>query len=342
MWARTKRAHLCVTMAGRRSKATERRLSMLLLPINLTFQYQFAVAKPELKLGEEFGSPSEKICWIGQGSGQADEAAIQRAARVQGIRDAWSPAERDRAELIVKGVRAGLRAIGIEDTPESSPPEEEGLVGPKPKFELCDGWLTLLPTEEWTQPLPVRYFSDAQLLSPGNRYEKRKLKSFSLYVGDTLQNLLQASDTLWFSRNELGAFSYRLERNSEVILSAGGVGDKGGPVTLWQEYDSEPNPNVGQTIGGLRVAERIDVTRPYVSVRISDQVFHLLAGQDAYVDPHYLFLARSNYHDKGFHMMPGYALRAVYAAGRIDRKELTKELIENAAHQLTASKTRIL
>jgi hypothetical protein len=80
-------------------------LSMLLLPINLTFQYQFAVAKPQLKLGEEFGSPSEKICWIGQGSGQADEAAIQRAGRVQKIRDAWSPAERDRAELIAKCVR---------------------------------------------------------------------------------------------------------------------------------------------------------------------------------------------------------------------------------------------
>jgi hypothetical protein len=70
----------------------------------------------------------------------------------------------------------------------------------------------------------------------------------------------------------------------------------------------------------------------------------LLAGQDVYIDPHYVFLARSNYHDKGFHLMDGYNSPAVYAAGRIGelRQELTKEHIKNAAHQLTASKTRIL
>jgi hypothetical protein len=223
----------------------------------------------------------------------------------------------------------------MEDTPESAPPKEEGLLGPKPKFELCAGWLTLLPTEEWTQPLPVHYFSDAKLLSQGNRHEYRKLKSFSLYVGDTLQNLLQPSDTLLFSRNDLGAFSYRLERNSEVILSAGGEDDEGGPVTLWQEYDSAPNANAGQTIGGLRVAGRIHMTRPYVSIRINGQVFHLLAGQGVYIEPHYVFLARSNYDAKGLHMMPGYNLRAVYAAGRVG--ELRQDLIKNAAHQLTAS-----
>jgi len=317
---------------------------MLLLPINLTFKYEFTVAKPELQMREEFGAQSEKLCWIGQGSGQADDEAIQREARLQRVRDAWSPAERDRAELIAKCVRTGLRAGGIEDTPASSPAQAEGLVGPKPKFELCAGWLTLLPTEEWTQALPVRWFSDAEVLSPSNRHATRKLKSFSLYVGDALQNVLQAGDTLRFSRNELGAFSYRLEWNCEVILSAGRVVDEGGPVTLWQEYDSKPNPNAGQTILGRPVAERINVIRPYVSVRLDDQVFHLLAGQDAYVDPHYVFLERSNYHDKGSHLMDGYNSPAVYAAGSIGelQKGLTKEHIKNAAHQLTAPKTRIL
>jgi hypothetical protein len=204
--------------------------------------------------------------------------------------------------------------------------------------------LTLLPTEGWTQPLPVHCFSDVQVLCPGNRDEKRNLKSFSLYVGDALQNVLRASDTLRFLRNEAGAFSYRLERNCEVILSAGYLVDAGGSVALWQEYDSVPNPNAGQTIAGRPVAERINVVRPYVSVRVNDQVFHLLPGQDVYVDPHYVFLARSNYHNKGLHMMFGYNSPAVYAAGSMSelRKELTKEVIKNAAHQLTASKTRIL
>jgi hypothetical protein len=207
---------------------------------------------------------------------------------------------------------------------------------------LCAGWLTLLPTEEWAQALPAWWFADADVLSPGNRHETRKLKSFSLYVGHALQNVLQASDALRFSRKQPGPFNYRLERNCEVILSAGGVVDEGGLVTLWQEYDSEPNPNAGQTILGCPVAERIKMTRPYLSVRVNDQFFHLLAGQNVYVDPHYLFLARSNYSGKGS-LLDRHGSPADYAAGRIGelRKELTKELIKNAAHQLTASKTRI-
>jgi hypothetical protein len=245
---------------------------------------------------EEFGIPSEKSCWIGQGSGQADDQAIQREARVQASHDAQSPDERDRMEFIAKIVRAGLGGTG--DPPENSLAHDaEGLVGPKPTFELCAGWLTLLPTEEWTQSLSVRWFSDAEKppLDQGQEAmlaffrhrinEKRNLKSFSLYVGDTLQNVLRVGDTLRFSRNELGALSYFLERNREVILSAGRLIDEGGPVALWQEYDSRPNPNAGQKIRGRPVAEHIRVIRPYVSARVHDQVFHLVAGQDAYVDP---------------------------------------------------------
>ena len=86
-----------------------------------------------------------------------------------------------------------------------------------------------------------------------------------------MQNVLQTGDTLRFSRNELPAFPYRRERDSEVIFSAGRVIDEGGPVTLWQECDSKPNPNSGQTILERPVAERINVNRPYVSVRVDDQ-----------------------------------------------------------------------
>jgi hypothetical protein len=308
---------------------------MMLLPANLTFKYEFTVAKSELRMQEESGVPSEKLCWVGQGSGQSDDQALERAARVRAFLAARSPAERERDEAIAKYVRVGHRASGSEGSAEA-----EGLVGPKPRFELCAGWLTLLPTEGWTQPLPVRMFSDAEVLGPSNQDEKRSLKSFSIYVGETLQNIVRAGDTLMFSRNETGAFSYHLARKCEVIFGAGYVVDGGGPVALWQEYDNEPNPNAGQTVLGRPVAHRISVIRPYVSVSVNDQVFHLLEGQDVYVDPHYVFLARSNYNDRGLHLLDGYNAPAVYSAGRIG--ELQKELIRNASRQLTAPKTRIL
>jgi hypothetical protein len=129
-----------------------------------------------------------------------------------------------------------------------------------------------------------------------------------------------------------------------MILSAACELDEGRSVAVWQEYDSEPNPNAGKSMHGLSIAERISVTRPYVSVRLSEQVFHLLEGQDAYVEPNYVFLARSNYSDKGLHLLDGHHAPAVYSAGRIGelRKELTKELVRNAAHRLTAPATRTL
>jgi hypothetical protein len=328
---------------------------MLLLPVNLTFNYEFKVARSELRMLEGTGVPADQLCWIGEGSGQADDHAIERAARFQAARDAESPAERDRLESIAKIVR--VRG-GVEDPPVDPVAQAEGLVGAEPKFELCAGWLTLLPAEGWTQSLPVRWFSDAEVLRPTRDQgqeafdsflrrlnERRNLKLFSLYVGETLQNILRIGDTLRFSRNERGAFTYLVvESNGEVVLSAGGLINGGGPVALWQEYDSVPNPNAGQIIHGIRVAEQIPVIRPYVSVIVNDQVFHLLAGQDLYVDPYYVFLARSNYHGMSEHLLLGFSLPAVHAAGRIGtlRKKLTRDLIRNAAHELTKPRTRTL
>src|ERR1035441_363169 len=40
--------------------------------------------------------------------------------------------------------------------------QAEGLVGPRPRFELSSGWLTLSPTEGWTRSFPAGAFSDAQ------------------------------------------------------------------------------------------------------------------------------------------------------------------------------------
>src|ERR1035438_10269689 len=95
---------------------------MMLLPANLTFKCEFTVAKSELRMQEEFGVPSEKLCWVGQGSGQADDQALERAARV---RAAMSPAERDYYEAIAKYVRAGLRASGSEGSPLDLPARSE-------------------------------------------------------------------------------------------------------------------------------------------------------------------------------------------------------------------------
>jgi hypothetical protein len=319
---------------------------MMLLPANLTFKCEFTVTKSELRMQEEFGVPSEKLCWVGQGNGQADDQALQRNARYRAVLAARSPAERERDEAIAKYVRAGHRAGGSEGSPSDLSAEAEGLVGPKPRFELCAGWLTVLPTEGWTQPLPVRKFSDAAVRKPdpNDLDEVRSLKSFSLYVGEPLQNVVRPGDTLRFSHNEMGDFSYHLAKNCEMILSAGHELDEGGFMAVWQEYDSEVNPNARKSMHGFLTAERISVPRPYVSVRLNDQVFHLLEGQDAYVEPDYVFIARSNYSSEILDFIDGGGRRAVYSAGRIGepRKELTKEIVKSAAHRLRAPATRTL
>src|ERR1035437_2309225 len=212
---------------------------MLLLPGHLTFQYEFTVAKSELRMKEEFGVSSEKFCWVGQGSGQADHQALKREARIRAMASARSPAERERNKAIAKYVRAGHRASGSEGS-SSDFSAEEGLVGPRPRFELCGGWLTLLPTDGWTQSLPVWRFSNVagRKPNPNDLKEVRSLKSFSLYVGEALQDVVRRGDTLGFSRNEMGDFSYRLAKNCEMILSAGHELDEGESMAVWQDYDS--------------------------------------------------------------------------------------------------------
>src|SRR5580658_705187 len=105
---------------------------MFLLSANLTFTYEFAVSESERR--------TQGACWIGQGSGQADEEALRRLARFQAAQDAMSPA--------------------------NWPPPPEALVGPKPRFELCGAWLTLLPADGWTQPVPIRFFTDRRTCLP--------------------------------------------------------------------------------------------------------------------------------------------------------------------------------
>ena len=45
---------------------------------------------------------------------------------------------------------------------QSSFGEVEGMVGPRPRFELRGGWLTLFPTDGWTHSFPIHWFSDVE------------------------------------------------------------------------------------------------------------------------------------------------------------------------------------
>lgn len=38
--------------------------------------------------------------------------------------------------------------------------DETGGLGPNPRFEMSGGWVTLFPTEGWTQSIPTHWFSD--------------------------------------------------------------------------------------------------------------------------------------------------------------------------------------
>ncbi len=269
------------------------------------------------------------------------------------------------------------------------------MVGPRPRFELHAGWLTLVPTEGWTQSLSTRWFSDverpprsdgatrvadikaigAEFLEAQREAHKeaasrsvrgdfasctkamdealagallrrgltRNLASFAVFVGEALGSVFRIGDEFKFSRDGNGDFRYSVVRNSEMVFSAGSVGrvDDGESIAVWQEYDRHPNPNaeaLKKEFPNMRVAEWIDVHRPYASVRVKDQIFHLLDGQEVHIDPYYVFLARSNKNVPAiaFEFTP----RAVHSAGCLGA--LGKELIIDATRQLTAPIVRLL
>ena len=172
----------------------------------------------------------------------------------------------------------------------------------------------------------------------------RKLVSYSLFVGEALDKALQIGDELFFLRDLGGRFGYWVERNGELTFSAGTAHrpDRGGPFAVWQEYDTYLNPNADKLKEqykhqpSVRIAESFDVHKPYVSVRIKEKNFRLLDEQDAHVHPFYAFLARANQPCLTFEFEP----MAVHAAGRLDQVE--KELIIDAAYQLTEPRTRLL
>src|SRR5579863_9260709 len=75
--------------------------------------------------------------------------------------------------------------------------DKEPLAGPKPRFELVDGWLTLYPTDGWTRSLPLFFFAgfEEQIANMNPPYEMRDLQSYGIHIGDPLQRAMRAGDT---------------------------------------------------------------------------------------------------------------------------------------------------
>ena len=106
-----------------------------------------------------------------------------------------------------------------------------------------------------------------------------------------------------------------------------------------------------------RLSQVTEEHKIYVHVRVNGQVFHLVDGRDVYVDPYYVFVARTS----SLIQSTDSPMRAVHSFGRIDTlaNELivkrdwrrwwkrrgyrdVKVLIRDAAEQLTAPEVRVL
>lgn len=111
----------------------------------------------------------------------------------------------------------------------------------------------------------------------------------------------------------------------------------------------------GNTTSSWWVSQVAEAHKVYTAVRVNERVFHLVAGQNVYVNPYYVFVARTN----SLFEPIGCTMRAVHSFGRIDTlaDELTvkgdrrrwwkrrdcfdvKVLIRDAAEQLTAPNAR--
>jgi hypothetical protein len=97
----------------------------------------------------------------------------------------------------------------------------EGLVGPKPRFELSSGWLTLYPTEGWTHSFPLRSFSDvrprpwemdedarlADLKARGKQYQEAQEEALKEVTAESV-----AGDFASFRKAQMEAMERALRR----------------------------------------------------------------------------------------------------------------------------------
>jgi hypothetical protein len=303
----------------------------------LTFNYKFAV--------QDLVLPSHR--WVGQGSGRSTLTKVQALAGPEPrfeLGSGW---------LTLFPTDGFTRSFPIQAFSDQPQPREMGESTRSADFKArLDVFLEALKDsykaagEKVLAKENFDAYRKEQNAALRRELRERKMTrdfaSFSLFVGDSLSSALRTGDDLKYSRDGGGDFRYSVERSSETVFSAGAVGmsDPGGPIAVWQEYDRQPNP-YAESLGEqfpLKVAEWIEVHKPYVTARIQERQFQLLDGEEALIDPYYVFLPRSNQN------VPWVAFegtpRAVHSAGRLDL--LSKDQIIDAAHKLTTHRIRLL
>ncbi len=300
-----------------------------------TFFYQFVV--------ETSGSPLS--AWTGQGVSQTASPGLAGPSPSFEVRSGWLtlfPPDgwthslpihefSDQPKLRDMDEKARLAAMktNFELYTEA---QNEAAQETSQKFSMKENWEAYRKEERAAMQRALR-----------RRGLNRDLASYSLLVGESLSSALCAGDQLHYSRDGNADFRYSVERKAEIVFSAGTVGssDPGGPMAVWQEYDRYPNANaeaLKKKFPRERVAEWLHKHKEFVSARIHEQQFHLLDGQEAQVDPYFIFLARSN--RKVTPLSFEFTPRAVHAAGRLD--VLSKDQIIDAAQKLLAPKVELL
>ena len=186
--------------------------------------------------------------------------------------------EQRRASQSAEAIRARMPACGL--SPRAScwtgQGSGEGFAGPNPRFELCSGWLTLLPPGDWKKSFHQWFFADwqrppagqfdpaelqgdleaAREISSGRhdprafaaaleevdrrKGRRRDVASYSVSVGPALEKALRAGDQLTFWHGN--EFMYSLKRDGEIVLRAGPLdrNDEGGAFAVWQSRDEFP------------------------------------------------------------------------------------------------------
>ena len=93
-----------------------------------------------------------------------------------------------------------------------------------------------------------------------------------------MERLLQLRDEIRFTRDGNGDFYYAVQRDSEIIFSAGAVaGRDGGTLAVRQQHDKYPNAfaeaakeQLKDNAKSIPIAEKLPIARPYITVRVQN------------------------------------------------------------------------
>jgi hypothetical protein len=309
---------------------------------NFTFICDFAVqthwyvdpAEPVcLKFGKS-GDLVSSAAWGGEGSGRAS------SGKSEGLVGPSPRFELSGGWLTIFPTEGFFRRLPLHWFSDAEPAQTRDWAAASFIRDSKEALVTARPSGDLT----LKSIENANDIVSRRSYGMRDIASFSLCVGGALERVLQVGDELKFSGDAGGDFYYAVLRNSQMIFSAGSVipADSGEDFAVWQEYDRFPNSSALEAKlkhhAGMPIAEWIDVHRPYVTVRVKDQLFRLLDGEALHIDRYYAFLARSNRNVPAISL--DFTPRAVHAAGCLDG--IDKESIVAAAQQLTTFDTRML